>query len=271
MNRVQVGAALPALSLVVALLAGSTAAAAGPAAKDLAPPVVRVVGALTVSPEAMMVRALVSDASGAGTVTLWIRQGRAAYTAIPMVASQDGSYVARAPMGGADGYDISYYIEAGDSLGNGPATAGSPASPLRARFAPEAFEPQPSATGRMAACFAFVVLANVYLIVFIRRRDRLDRIRNYWFRVLSPLIHLHGAEIVLAIDRIVSGGPLRAGRLDALVWLNRVRATRPRKSIWPSSSRRKQAEQGADGTPAPARERPAGFGRLARLAWFFGR
>ena len=82
-----------------------------------------------------MVRARVTDGSGVDSVTFWMKEPlETEYRPVTMRRTRDGTYLTWFPA--KDGNRrISYYIEAWDRLGNGPALSGS-----GSRAAPDAHQ-----------------------------------------------------------------------------------------------------------------------------------
>lgn len=135
------------LSLAVGL--GSIAAGrplAGAEADAEAPAITHRAVEQAVEGQALIIRARIEDPSGVFAPSVYIRvEGMdASYVAIAMraVDGEPGVFEAVVPAARLQG-DLSYFVEAFDELGNGPARVGAPEAPLEVAVVPEAALPKP--------------------------------------------------------------------------------------------------------------------------------
>lgn len=244
-----VRAFLVALALVMSLAPAS--------AQDRKPPRVELLPPLITSPQALVLRAEASDASGVGEVTFWVRRGRTAYRPVPAQRRRDGTWGTRLMWFGGS-KEVRFYVEAKDKLGNGPVIVGDETTPFYAYFSRESYKPKPVSKTKMAVVALIVAVASLCTFRWMLRQDRLCRIRNYWFRVLAPLIWKHGQEAVREVDRLAANAPRPAfadesgsRRLHAMRWLTRLRKFAGVRRQWPSarSTRRPAVRRSREALP----------------------
>jgi hypothetical protein len=216
-----------ALLLAVVLLAAAMAVAATEKDSSL----VKILPPVVPTSRTLILRTQVAQGARVGGVTFWVRYGRTIYQ--PFEArqdEQDGTWWTRLVWQGGT-KAVNYFVEVRDVEGQELAMAGGPSEPRLAYFSPESIRIRSEAGPLQWAAAACFLLLCWYLLRWMRRMDRWDRVRRFWLRLLRPLVRLHGRIVIRSIDRLVERAPgyilpgdVPSSRLTLLQWLGEIRA-----------------------------------------------
>jgi prepilin-type N-terminal cleavage/methylation domain-containing protein len=206
-----------------------------------------------------MLRARVSDPSGAGAVTAWVRGERdSAFRAFPMQAAGDrGGFAVEIEVVPLGAERLSYFIEAYDEAGNGPARAGGPEHPIVLDLDdPSALAPAVRGWPSRWSALAVGALLPLVLVSSCRvlRRRRVEPELEFWHRIVAPLSDKGGAELVRHLERLSTSwfdhptrGRIRPTRGELVDWLRRLREAEP-----PSLARLRQSARAEAAAALPA-------------------
>jgi hypothetical protein len=215
----------------------------------------------------VIVRALIHDATGVGTVTVWA-QGEldSGFEGFPMRPSGAGEWTGRVPYWPNRGMSVANFVEATDLLGNGPRRAGSPETPFLVHL-----DRRPAAVSEHVARFGWswinwillgaTVLGLVFLglvVLGFRNRRPATAELDFWSNLLSPLSDKTGTELSRRIERLCEQyhehptlGRIRIQREEALLWLGTIRNCEPERLQLMRQLGRESGTANLDAEPSP--------------------
>ena len=208
----------------------------------------------------VIVRAVVQDPDGVGTVTVWARgEKESEFAGYAMRSSGAGEWTGRVPPLPTRGRSVAYFVEATDRHGNGPGRAGSPEDPfvVTLEALPAAAVPQVAGLGwhwydwgLLALCALAVVFLGRVLVSFRGKRPDHTEL-DFWCNLLSPLSDKTGGELSRRIERLCEHyhdhpnlGRIRLQREEVLLWLGTIRRCEPERLHLMRRINRKQGETG---------------------------
>ena len=224
----------------------------------------------------VIVRAVVQDPDGVGTVTVWARgEKESEFAGYSMKSTGAGEWTGRIPPLPTRGRSVAYFVEATDRHGNGPGRAGSPVDPfvVHLEALPAAAVPQVAGMGwhwydwgLLALCvLAVAFLVRVLLSFRGKRTDHAEL--DFWCNLLSPLSDKTGGELSRRIERLCERyhdhpnlGRIRLKREEVLLWLGTIRRCEPERLYL---MRRINREYGETGLGYEPRARTATHRELA--------
>jgi len=242
-----------------------------PTRPDREPPIVLALPADPARVDGVLkLNAQVMDDTGVGSVVLWAKgEGDEEYQRFSMspVREIENRFTARLSPWASRGQQVAYYVEAVDSLGNGPARAGTARRPFVVPLTPAPrLEEEPEGSLAWAALLLPAALA-IPLYLWLRKRKKPGNPsaeQAFWFNELLPLLDKRGSALSLGLNELCSRtlqhpvrGPIRPTRVEALTWLNRLRAL----------DRADQSAPGARPASRASTSRSKDAAPLVRPAW----